>query len=694
MRSILTPLQITAASALLNNQGIKTLPAGLTAAINAFNSTTLITAFNAAVASYLSKTFVTDSTLSSLLTIGNDTCPALGNSIPVDPIGDSTGVFDNLTYPTTATGSTVVRDLPRSPYGFSGLIQQTGQAYLGDGDIGRFAQGFMAVQGFITITNDFINSAVNVNQYLGPTFTDTDALSTFDVTKVSSDTVALGVDLHRQGNLWNPANLDMYGTPAALLQQLSAQGNMGNSTLPCVNAALQMAGLTDADIVNLISNNRQSLFNPNGLSTNQFDRLQQRAYQGMNMVSGDCLTEVLDILNVTTSNINDMADLLDPAKVFPISFPTLKFGDQLIYGPNNSVNSSISQELNASAATGCDELGKIIPPAQAVANKALQSTLSQVAGIANTELPALANAIRGIPDQIWDPENGYIADALVSDSADIPTAYRAQQDVPPGTDLTDTDYWEPTTLCAVNTMEGLPDLQQLTTPVPESAVDFFENSIATGTGPDGTITVCDMIGTAVDYNNITSQLTRCTEIITELAGLGALTALTTTYNNIAAAASDGAVIGFVSTANTDIDAVIAAYPAETLELNEKFVNIAGPLNTEKGLQIRAGIDYFNLIAGEQTSVMSFVQNLTEYAQLTAACQAAQVIENISDTTTVGGQATVGAMREARTASCLQNAGVFGATQVPASPVVTPSPAVRPVPNAPSDDARSSRPRRL
>ena len=86
MRSILTPLQITAASALLNNQGIKTLPAGLTAAINAFNSTTLISAFNAAVASYLSKTFVTDSTLSALLTIGNTACPALGNSIPVDPL--------------------------------------------------------------------------------------------------------------------------------------------------------------------------------------------------------------------------------------------------------------------------------------------------------------------------------------------------------------------------------------------------------------------------------------------------------------------------------------------------------------------------------------------------------------------------------------------------------------------------------
>jgi hypothetical protein len=112
------------------------------------------------------------------------------------------------------------------------------------------------------------------------------------------------------------------------------------------------------------------------------------------------------------------------------------------------------------------------------------------------------------------------------------------------------------------------------------------------------------------------------------------------------------------------------------------------------LQIRAGIDYFNLIAGEQTSVMSFVQNLTAYAQLTAACQAAQVLENIANTATIGGQAIVGAMREARTADCLQNAGVFGATQVPAAPVVTPSPAVRPVPNAPSDEARSSGSRRL
>jgi hypothetical protein len=85
-----------------------------------------------------------------------------------------------------------------------------------------------------------------------------------------------------------------------------------------------------------------------------------------------------------------MADLLDPAKILPNSYPSLKFEDQLIYGPNGSVNSSISQELNATTASGCDELGKIIPPAQAVANKALQYQLQQVSGIQNLTLPQLA----------------------------------------------------------------------------------------------------------------------------------------------------------------------------------------------------------------------------------------------------------------------------------------------------------------
>jgi hypothetical protein len=102
------------------------------------------------------------------------------------------------------------------------------------------------------------------------------------------------------------------------------------------------------------------------------------------------LVDVLDILDVTTPNIDAMTDLLNPIKIFPNSWPALVFGDQLIYGPTGEVNSGISNILNETTATGCDELGKIIPPDQAVANKALQYQLQQVGGISGVTLPQLA----------------------------------------------------------------------------------------------------------------------------------------------------------------------------------------------------------------------------------------------------------------------------------------------------------------
>jgi hypothetical protein len=151
-------------------------------------------------------------------------------------------------------------------------------------------------------------------------------------------------------------------------------------------------GLSEQDINDLTDNNRQSLFNPNGLTENQFGKLQQRAYQGLSLVSGDCLDDVLRILEVTTPGIDVMTDLLDPVKILPNSYPSLKFGDQPIY-VNDSVNSSLAPILNASTPTGSDELGKIIPPSQAVANKALQFGLQQIGGIQNLTLPQLAAAL-------------------------------------------------------------------------------------------------------------------------------------------------------------------------------------------------------------------------------------------------------------------------------------------------------------
>lgn len=375
---LLTPLQLTGGAGLLQNTGIA-VNSEFVAKISQYENISFIADLLTTL-SLSSAAGLSPSTVSSLRTLGSVTCPALGDSIP--------------------NGFAGVNPIPgASNAGFVSIFPAIGAQYLGNGDIGKFAQAFAAAQGFVGQVNLFIISAANANEYLGPTFTNLDDMITADLSKISLALSALGQDLVQLGFLIDLSNIQHLGEPAALLQQLSARGNMGNSTLPCVNAALQLAGLDSQDITNLISNNRESLLNPRGLSANKFDRLQQQAYQGINMVAGDCLTEVLTILDITTPNIENMTDLLNPVKILPTSHPTLTFNNQLIYEPdtnstnvNNapSVNSSISAELNATTATGCDELGKIIPPDQAVVSKALQHQLQQISGITNLTLPALA----------------------------------------------------------------------------------------------------------------------------------------------------------------------------------------------------------------------------------------------------------------------------------------------------------------
>lgn len=678
--SILTPLQITAAAALLNNQGLKPLPSALTTALAAFNATPLITAYQAVVAYYLAQTYKTTSTLTALLSMGSTTCPALGNSIPAGALGD----FTNLVYPTATTGSVVVQELPTSPYGFSGLAEQTGNAYLGNGDAGRFAQGFLAAQGFISITNDYINSAVNANTYLGPTFTNMDALVTADISTVNPDIENFGVDLEKQGQLVNLANLNLYGTPAGLIQQISAQAGITDAAIPVLQQALINAGLSRTDIRDLVQNNVRSLLNPSGLSENQFDRLQKVAWLAMTAVGSDELAQILSILEVTTPNITALSDLLDPVKVFPLSYTTLQTpspdGSVPIFNSTGAVNSDIQPIVNSYLPTqsGCDELGKIIPQADAVANKAIQVALQQIPSITDSTLPALAETTRGYTDQPWNPAQPYLVNDLVANGEPVPEFYRAQQDVPAGIDISNTSYWSPTTLDGLSTLEGLPLVQDLATPVPASVTSFFANNVATGSGPEGTITTCDVLGTATDYNNIAATFNTATATITALDGAGTLNALKATYAAMLTAANDAAMIAYIATANTDIDNVIAAAAGSTAALNTAFVTIAQSLSDEKALQIRAGINYFDLPPGEQTSVMAFVQNLAGYAQLTADCEAAEFLEQIADTSIVGGQALIGAMREARNKQYIQDSNMFMFNNVPLDPPLVPIPVVVPV----------------
>jgi hypothetical protein len=371
----LSPLQLTAGAGFVQNQGI-TLNSAFSGNIATYEAVPLIATLLTAI-SLATTANIGNSTIQSMRSLGssalgNSFCPALGDSIP--------STFSNVA-PWPTTGNAV----------FSTAIKSVGNVWLGSGDVGKFSQAFSITQGYAATANLFIRSAVQANDYLGPTFTTPTAQITADVAQVNLAFPPFGNDLTDLGNAISLADIEQFGEPAALLRQLV---NVGKGVLPCVQSYMTMMGLSTTDVNDMVTDNRQSLFNPTGLTDTQFNKLQARAYAAMTFVDGTCLDEVLAVLDVTTPNIDNMADLLDPKKIFPTSWPSLTMMDQLIYLDNGAVNPALEPILNATTPTGCDELGKVVPPQQAVASKAVQYQLQQINGITNVSLPELAAILR------------------------------------------------------------------------------------------------------------------------------------------------------------------------------------------------------------------------------------------------------------------------------------------------------------
>ena len=739
---IITPLQIIASAGLLDNQGLKPLPAALTTAINQYNATTLMQNFFAAVDYYKAQGFFTENTFDQLISIGSTVCPALGNSIPASPVGSYPNLIaEYLTINTVTDNSTI------DPSGFSNLIQQTGSAYLGDGDIGRFAQGFLAVQGYVSTVNSFVNSVDNSQTYLGPTFTTMSDLVTNNISRVTTDIPKFAVDLRNTGRLINTGNLELFGTPAGLLQQLATVSGATGSSLPGVLAQLKnqdavatRSGLTDAEINTLVSDNRVSLFNPRGVSALAFDQLQKTAYQAMADVRGAELQDVLTVLEISTPNINTMADLLNLEKIMPNSYQTLQVptavGPRPIYLSDGAVDQTLAPIVNQilPAPSGCDELGKIIPPANAVSNKAFQSALQQVTNIAQTPAPNFAVSMVDLPRTPWTNTVPYQANAVVALAPASPAGpaqllpdtvfYRAQQDVDVGTNIVDTNYWQPYTPEGISTMADLPLIEALTAAVPASVAATFNNEAATGTGPNGTVTVCDVIGTATDHWDFAARLATATTAINTLqttitagsfvvgrnytilvpgttdftligsadnnpgtrfnatgAGVGTgtasqLGALNNAYVAIVSAANDAAVLTQIGNANAAISALSA--DPQVPVLNTAWNYIANYLNLEKGFQNQAALNYFELVSGEKVSVYALAQSLGRFGTQCQACGPNQFLQDIVDQTTLTGQAMIGALREGQNQAQLAAAGLQVDITPSVTPEITPPCAVNPV----------------
>ena len=612
------------AGATLSNNGGVSLANTWTAAVGSYTSTTLISSYFSAVSAAYSNTAanISSNTLSSMVTFCSGTVPALADNTPAAYSGLGTNALS----------------------GFTGIVSSQGSSYLGNGNVTVFAQVFSAAQGYVVTTNDYINTSINSQTYLGSTFTTMNSLITGNLSDATLATGTFGADLARLGQLIDLNNLGNLGSPAALFRQLATLTNI----TPGIRAALIQAGLDEASIGNLTDP-----------SINVDTNVQRLAYIGMQNITGTDLEQVVAVFGVTTANITTMADLLNPVKIFPNSFPSLTVRTynqdatsvlRAIYDNNQGVVNSklltyLPQYVLVLAAPGTityERLSLIIPPDQALANKAIQVSLQQIKNISTLSLPQLAAAFSNM-----------------------------------------------------QTTRDLPAISALQQAVPASVAAYYSSTYATGSGPNGTLVITDLLGAAVGIP-FTSDLTNVTTTINSMTTAGILGTLTVTYNrmqntvngdyydsatgNIVIPAGpgagtygnvDSALSALISDASNTVSGIQSSYPAQSANLNTNFTNMASSLSTENTNLSLASIDIPNLLTTGRGPIMSFVQSLPNYGVNTQKNGPSQFLETVADLNTQGGQAIVACLREGRNIAALNAVNVGVDTNIPATPSTVP-----------------------
>jgi type IV secretory pathway VirB2 component (pilin) len=158
---------------------------------------------------------------------------------------------------------------------------------------------------------------------------------TGSATSINLSTPAFGTDLKNLGQLINLKDLNNFGSPFALVQQLYSIAGVVST----VTAAFITAGVSTDVVLNITS--------PTVSVTDSTEKLM---YQAMTQITGTDLNQILSVLGVVTVGITTMADLLNPLKLFPNSFQSLTAptanGPVAIYVDSvGSINTNLIRQL-------------------------------------------------------------------------------------------------------------------------------------------------------------------------------------------------------------------------------------------------------------------------------------------------------------------------------------------------------------
>jgi hypothetical protein len=545
---------------------------------------------------------------------------------------------------TDAVPAAYANSLPigNSVAGFSGVVAAQGNLILGNGDLGKFAQVYGQCQGYIVQNNPIINSVKN-SAVLDTTFTSMNSITTGGISDINRTLPEFGEDLSKLGTAWSLNKLDFFGFPWVLLYQMSQAGGI----MPALTERLTTAGVTVDDLSAIQRGSEVAA------------SVDLSIYQVMTGITGDLLEQVKVLLSVTTANLTTMADLLNPIKSLPNSY--LQLTNLTPTGTDVSPTATVLSNVYVSAATvnsnllavygttpAYVSLSKIIPPDQALASQAISNSLQQVKNIFQLALPAFAAAVS-----------------------------------------------------ATETNSGLGNITSLTQPVPTSVASNINSTLATGTGPNGTLTLFDFMGATAGIP-YTDEFTSVTSTINYMQSANALYTLTDstygvytvmqdtlngdyttvvnpspieititippglpgagTYGNLDAAFSTG----LIPVAANLVANVATNNASNASSMNTSFTTMAQQLSAETNNLVLAQVTFSDLAANSRSSIMSLSSSLHDIGTDVTPQGQNDFFTAIADTSNQYGQAIIASFREGRNIKVFDNVGIGSDTQIPAT----------------------------
>lgn len=243
----------------------------------------------------------------------------------------------------------------------------------------------------------------------------------------------------------------------------------------------------------------------------------------------------------------------------------------------------------------------------------------------------------------------------------------------------------------LSTLKGLDLVANVTTPIPTAVATFYANTLAQGTGPNGTLLLTDILPGASGIRENSAL-----EAAIELIGDSVSSSLDTLYAQMVSvvdstygipptitipsgpaagvyATYDDALAALVVAADAEIGVIAANGPAASLvsTANSTWTAMAQAWSRASSAQANASISLATLPSTAQLPVTAFIAGLDQQGIDTEVGMSAQYLESVANTANQYGQALVGCLRQSRNDAALNAAQIGHDNAVPDQPTALP-----------------------